>query len=95
MQAGNTNRWGASGTILEAAYHSPARLHILDKDWHIQTHQLQGSSATMVEGKYSKIVGKGELNFIWEMLGRLLKESKISTMSQIDLKNAFYAARTA
>lgn len=40
----------------------------------------------MVEGKCSEMVGKGELNFLCEMLASLLEESKIGAKSQVDLK---------
>lgn len=64
-----------------------ARLSILDKDWHIPyCKKVLVSSLTMVEGKCSEMVGKGELNFLCEMLARLLEESKIGAKSQVDLK---------
>jgi len=59
--------------ILEAAYHTLPD----STSWtHIQLQQMR-RHLTEVEGKWSEAVGKGEFNFIWGMLERLLEKRSI------------------
>lgn len=67
-----------------------ARLHILDKDWHVQIQQMQGSSTTVREKCWENI-GK-ELNFTWEIPGGLLKakfEQILKYISEKEKKKHF------